>query len=187
MIKNSINKLIKNVTFVVFDLETTGLSYKHHKIVEVAAIKMKNGKVLKEYETLIWVNYIPYEATCIHGITADMVKNAPDLETVSRHFRRFTKGCILVGHNVRRFDMQFANKHFKIKLDHPHIDTIDLSKLHSPFARWHSLDDVIKRLFGRIVKKGRHTAMTDAKLTLKIFKVFLKKGGFKTLQDLEDY
>ena len=92
---------INKNTFVVFDVETTGLDYQTEEIVEIGAVKVENGKIVSTWETLVKPKKpIPLTATEINNITDEMVKNSPPIEIASRDFFRFAKGAKMVGYNV---------------------------------------------------------------------------------------
>ena len=92
--------------YVVFDLETTGISPKTDEVVEISAVKVEHGKVTDEFSTLVNPKRrIPYGASRVNGITDDMVAEAPFFEQVLEEFLEFIEGFVLVGHNIARFDM----------------------------------------------------------------------------------
>ena len=76
--------------YVLFDLETTGLDTVNDQIVEISALKVAGGKIVDEYSTLVNPGiHIPYQASCINGITDEMVKGAPTVEEAIRGFNLF--------------------------------------------------------------------------------------------------
>jgi DNA polymerase III epsilon subunit family exonuclease len=108
-------KLTKYVhDYVVYDLETTGISSDNDSIVEIGAVRVRDGQVVDEYK--IFVNpecHIPAEVSNINGITDDMVKDAPVMADVLPDFMDFIGDDILVGHNIRYFDNRFINRYAK--------------------------------------------------------------------------
>ena len=114
--------------YVVFDLETTGISPKTDEVVEISAVKVEHGKVTDEFSTLVNPKQrIPYGASRVNGITDDMVAEAPFFEQVLEEFLEFIEGFVLVGHNIARFDMNFlyrdVEKYFERSLPNDYIDT----------------------------------------------------------------
>ena len=111
---SSIRKL-EDDTYVVFDVETTGLSAVYDKIIELAAVKMKNGNIIDKFERFANPHH-PLSATTIEltGITDDMVRNAPEIEEVIKDFNEFIGDSILVAHNAT-FDMGFLYEGYRKK------------------------------------------------------------------------
>ena len=94
--------------YVVFDLETTGLSPVSDGIIEISAVKVENGKVTDSFSTLVNPGRrIPAAATRVNGITDQMVKDAPGLKEALDQFLSFIGDQVLVGHNIHSFDMGF--------------------------------------------------------------------------------
>lgn len=184
-----VNKILKTplnqTSFAVVDLETTGFSYKTEKVVEVAAVKVKNGKILDTFESLIYVDYIPaYVTRYVHGIDTLMVKDAPPLHVVRPKFCKFVEGCVLVGHNIKRFDSNFLSNHFRLNEGIHYVDTIDISRALFQSERRHSLDAVADRL--GIKRDVCHRALEDVKVTAKVFNKLLKLNSrkYKILGDI---
>lgn len=173
----------KQESFVVVDLETTGFSHHTENVIEVAGIKIKNNKIIDTFESLIYVDYIPYYLTKnVHGIDTSMVKDAPPLHLVRSKFCEFIKGCILVGHNIKNFDSKFLYKHFKLSKDTQYIDTLDMSRILFSNERCHNLEAVSKRL--GIKRNVCHRAFEDAKVTAKVFIKLLKlNNNYKFIGD----
>jgi DNA polymerase III epsilon subunit-like protein len=93
--------------FIALDLETTGLSKYHDSIVEIAAIKYQNCVETDKFVTLVNPNVsIPPGATYIHGITNEMVKDYPTIETIMPQLLHFLGDKLLAGHNAH-FDVGF--------------------------------------------------------------------------------
>ena len=94
--------------YVVFDLETTGIHPTFDKVVEISAIKVTGGAIEAEFSTLVNPEMkIPYFATSVHHITNEMVKDAPTFEAALGDFLDFAGDYVLVGHNIRLFDLKF--------------------------------------------------------------------------------
>ena len=104
------SKNIKDIhDYVIIDTETTGLNGKYDQIIELSAIKYINNEPVEIFETLIKPTcHIPYVTTKVHGITDDMVKDAPTIEEVLDDFEQFIEDLPLVGHNLL-FDLTFIH------------------------------------------------------------------------------
>lgn len=178
---------LANIEFAVVDIETTGFSHNYDKIIEVGAVKLKNGKIIDTYGSLIYTEYIPYCAYQVHKISASMVQDAPPLVIVKKEFRNFIKGCVLVGHNIKCFDRRFLCAHFNISDKVQCIDTIKMSRLLFSNKKCHKLSTVANRL--GVGRKEYHRALKDAIVNAKIFLKFLNLGKdkFRTLDDIIEY
>ena len=125
-----------DTTYVVFDVETTGLSTAYDTIIELVAVKIKDGQVIDKYESFANPHH-PLSATTIEltGITDDMVRNAPEVEQVIKEFHAFIGDAIVVAHNAS-FDIGFLYTGYKkFGLEdtvHPVIDTLELARLLYP-------------------------------------------------------
>ena len=95
------------MNFIAFDLETTGLSPQKDRIIEIGAVRFENKKATQSFGTLIDPQIsIPYAASAVNGITNEMVKNKPIIETVLVDFALFCGDLPLVAHNAS-FDFKF--------------------------------------------------------------------------------
>jgi DNA polymerase III epsilon subunit family exonuclease len=121
-------RLVSEMSFVAFDTETTGLG--EARLVEVAAVKFKNGAVLDEFCTLVNPGcHIPSEVTAIHGITDRMVAHAPRASQALPQLVRFVDGAILMAHNAS-FDIKvLAAELYRSRLSIPDIDALDTCRL----------------------------------------------------------
>lgn len=180
---------LDELTYVVFDTETTGLyPDQGDEIVQIAAVRIINGKRVKTevFDTLVNPGRsIPAASTQVHGITNDMVADAPDTTTAVQRFHKFAEGAVLVAHNAP-FDMAFIRRHENAagcRFDHPILDTVLLSAVVYGEAESHSLDALAHRLGITIPEEARHTAIGDAIATadalLKVIPA-LKARGLET-------
>lgn len=116
--KNDVKKIsyenIKHNSYIVFDIETTGLNKCYDEIIEIAAFKVKDNQVIDTFSKLIKPKWpITPFTTQLTGITNQMVKNADDNKTVIKEFFDFIKGYnVFVGHNIGAFDIPFINWNF---------------------------------------------------------------------------
>lgn len=155
--------------FVVVDIETTGLSYiSGDKITEIGAVRIKDGKIIDKFQTLINPEQeISEEITSLTGINDEMVKDAPTFDKVISDFYKYCDGYTIVAHNIE-FDYKFikflaskAGYIFKNK----GIDTYALSKETLPRLKNHKLNTVCG-YFG--IEFLHHRALSDAHATAKM-------------------
>ena len=170
--------LLKDATYVVFDVETTGLSAIYDSIIELAAVKMKDGNVIDQFEEFIDPGH-PLSATTIQltGITDDMVKGSKSQEQVLKEFYEFSKDCILVAHNAS-FDMGFLNTGYENvgipRTQQPVIDTLELSRMLHPQLKSHRLNTLAKRY--NVSLEQHHRAVYDSETTGQLCHIFLKEA-----------
>ena len=163
--------LLEDLTYVVFDTETTGLlPSEGDEIVQLAALRIVGGRVRAREVFDMLVNPgrpIPAAATEVHGITAEMVADALPIAEVGRRFHAFAQGAVLVAHNAP-FDMEFLRRHegaIGARFDHPVLDTVLLSAVAFGQLEGHSLDALTDRLGIEIPPEDRHTAIGDTRAT----------------------
>jgi len=182
------DRRLDELTFTVFDTETTGLDPAGgDRIVSLGAVRVVNGRVLRQetFERLVQPERsVPVASTTIHGITADMLEGQPTIDEVLRGFARFSEDTVLVGHNVS-FDLQFlklAEPSAKVTLGQPALDTLLLHAALNPEHGDHTLEAIASRLGVSVV--GRHTALGDALVTAEVFvalMALLRRKGIETL------
>jgi DNA polymerase-3 subunit alpha (Gram-positive type) len=179
-------------TYIVFDVETTGLSATYDKIIELAAVKMREGEIIDKFERFANPHH-PLSATTIEltGITDDMVENAPEIEVVLKEFHEWIGDDTLVAHNAS-FDMGFLNMGFgRIglgKAQNPVIDTLELARLLYPTMKNHRLNTLAKKFDVELVQ--HHRAIYDAEATGYILVRLLKEAIEKEItshHQLNDY
>lgn len=153
-----------NQVYTVVDIETTGGSANFHRITEIGAVKIQNGKVIEEFQTLINPGRpIPGFITGITGITNDMVKDAPAFKDIAEKLFEFLKDTVFVAHNVR-FDYGFIQKEFErlgIDFVRPLLCTCaGLRKTH-PGLTSYGLKNLTNHF--RIEMEQHHRALSDAR------------------------
>ncbi len=167
------DKLDKYVSdYTVFDLETTGVSPQTDKVIEISAIKVRNGKAVGEFSSLVNpMRSIPYGATRVNGITDEMVADKPVFEKVLGDFLDFIEDDILVGHNIHDFDMKFIHRDceafFRMFLGNDYIDTLPLARKCLPQLGHHRLTDLA--LYYKISINGAHRALNDCRMNQLVF------------------
>ena len=166
------NRLLTDLTFTVFDLETTGLDPDAgDEIVSIGAYRIVNCRVLQDESFDQLVNpqrSIPWESVKIHGLLPEMLENQPTIIEVLPSLHRFAVDTILVAHNAA-FDMRFLQLNEKrtgLQFVNPVLDTLLLSAVVHPAMEDHNLDAIARRLGVNIM--ARHTATGDALATAEI-------------------
>ncbi len=178
---NKLNMYVPN--YVVFDLETTGVSPSSDEVIEISAIKVVNGQVASEFSTLVNPGrHIPYFASEVNGITDDMVKDAPCFEKALHDFLTFTGDMVLVGHNIHTFDMKFiyrdAVKYFGKTIGNDYADTLYLARAVYPKLSCHKLTFLSDYL--GVSTEGAHRALNDCRMTQVLFEKIgeeMRKGA----------
>lgn len=179
---------LDDLTLVVFDTETTGLSPASDAVVQIAAVRLVNGRRVESevFDTLVNPGRpIPPGSTDVHGINDSMVVGAPDIVEAGRQFHRFAEGAVLVAHNAP-FDMAFLRRQeaaIGAVFDHPVLDTVLLSAVVFGQLAEHSLDALTHRLGITIPEEARHTALGDTVATAEAFLrlvPMLKAQGLET-------
>lgn len=169
-IGEQLNKYVSDYT--VFDLETTGISPQNDRVIEISAIKVRGGKPVDEFSSLVNpLMNIPYAATRVNGITDEMVSSKPTFDQVLKEFLDFIENDILVGHNIHDFDIKFIRRDceafFRMFLGNDYIDTLPLARRYLPGLTHHRLTDLAN--FYRLSTEGAHRALNDCKMNQIIF------------------
>ena len=168
---NVIDQPLTEATYVVFDVETTGLSSVYDTIIEIAGVKIKNGEIIDKYENFANPHKpLPEKIIEITKITDDMLVDAPEVDDVLKEFHEWVGDSILVAHNAT-FDIGFLNAGFeKIgieKVTNPVIDTLELARFLFPELGNHRLNTLCKHLNVELVQ--HHRAIYDAEATAYLF------------------
>lgn len=157
-------------TFVCFDIETTGLSPVKDKIIEIGALKVREGKITENFRKFINPGIkLPPGIVKLTGITDEMVQHAETEETVISQFLAFTRDYVLMGHNIS-FDYSFvktAAKRQYEEFDKMGIDTLELSRKLLPDLGSKSLESMCR--YYKIINQNAHRAYDDAKATALLY------------------
>ncbi len=187
IVYGSANSSLKD-SFVVFDLETTGLSADKCYITEIGAIKVVNGEVYDSFSTFVHPPVsIPQKIVELTGITDAMVADAPEEEEAVRKFMEFCEGSVLVAHNAN-FDTGFIRASLARMgedFTHSYIDTVELSRKLLTELKSFKLNIIAKHL--KIKLENHHRAVDDAMATAHIFihlLGMLDKRGVKTVDEI---
>ena len=181
IVYNEVEMDLSEATYVVFDVETTGLSAIYNDLIQVAASKMYKGNIVAEFDEFINPGH-PLSAftTELTGITDEHVKNAKPLVQVLKEFQEFCKDTVLVAHNAT-FDVGFMNanyeRHGLPKITQPVIDTLEFARNLYPEYKRHGLGPLTKR-FG-VALEHHHMANYDAEATGRLLFIFIKEVAEK--------
>ena len=172
--------------FVVFDIETTGLSVLTSQIIEIGAVKIKSGKVLERFNEFVDPCVpIPEIITELTGINDDMVKGANKIDIVLRQFLDFIGDRLLIAHNAN-FDISFirkASRNLGYAFSNPYLDTVTLSRYLNSDLKSHKLDAVAK--YYNLGDFNHHRACDDAEMLANIFFAMTDKMTRFDINDFE--
>ncbi len=183
---------LKDQTYVVFDIETTGLSATRDKIIEIGAVKVTATSTIEKYQSFVNPNEALSEFTTkLTSITDDMIAGAPTIDQVLPGFLEFCKGSILVAHNAL-FDVGFIRENaLSIDLEFDEslvIDTLSLARYYySDQLKRFNLKAVAK--FFKIKQEFHHRADDDAFVTAQIWQLMLQdlqSKDIKTYQQINE-
>ena len=178
---------ISDREFVIFDIETTGLSPNTENITEIGAILVKGEEVLDEFHTFADPEKpIPANITELTGITDDMVKGAPSQAQAIEAFKKFVGNRIVIAHNAASFDVNFikvVGERTGIDFDCEYIDTLPLAKNLLTDLKKHKLDIIAEHY--NLGNFNHHRATDDARMLYEIFKCMVKDLADKNVTDIE--
>ncbi len=196
---------LRHLKYVVFDIETTGLSKIKNQIIQIAAVRIDGGKItsklvdevivvdpkkpLRKNENIYngFINpgiKIPQKITDLTGINDSMVKTEPSEKVIIDEFFKFAGDRILVAHNGLRFDVPFietASKRNKLTYENfLCFDTLWLSRKLYPTESQHSISALIDRFklkqnYPKSFTEQQHNALVDVMLTAEALKIFIEK------------
>lgn len=182
---------IKSTEFIVFDVETTGLSaVDGDRIVEIAAIKFKDLQPVATFHSLINPQRdVPAGATNVNGITNEMLQDAPTAREFLPGIIDFIGGGCIVGHNVK-FDLNFvcyelAMNGRKLREETPAIDTLKMAKALIPYLSSYKLSHIAGAL--GITIGETHRALSDTKLTAEVLSRLVDMACDRNIDDLQEF
>lgn len=177
---------IKLAEFVIFDVETTGLSpVDGDRIVEIAAVKIRGPQIVDRFYSLVNPQRsIPSQASQVNNITDEMVATAPLAADVLPQMIHFIGGACVTGHNVR-FDLNFLCYELaligrRLNDQTPAVDTLKMARELLPYLSNHKLAYLARSL--GVVVDQTHRAMADVEITVAVFLRLMEMAGDKNLQ-----
>ncbi len=179
---------IKLTEFVIFDVETTGLSpVDGDRIIEIAAAKVRGNEVVDKFYSLVNPQRsVPSQATLVNNITEEMLISAPLAADILPGLIQFIGGACVAGHNVR-FDLNFLC--YELALigrrlhDYtPAVDTLKMARDLLPYLSNHKLAYLARSL--GVVVNQTHRAMADVELTVAVFTRLMEMAGDRDLHQV---
>ena len=174
--------------FIIFDIETTGLSPNTCGITQIGALKYKNGDIIGEFSTFVNCGKpIPENIVKLTGITDDMVKGAPCEREAVERFLEFCGSRMLIAHNAN-FDISFIRRvadENQIPFDNTYLDTVALSRFINGELKKHTLDTLAK--YYDLGDFDHHKADADTEMLAKIFACMTQKlaaNGILTVSEM---
>jgi DNA polymerase-3 subunit epsilon len=183
---------LAELTYTVFDTETTGLDPTRDEIIQIGAVRIVNLRLLRgeSFDQLIDPQRRLNAASArVHGISQDMLRGQPTIDEVLPAFHAFCADAVLVGHNAA-FDMRFLQckeAAIGVRFEQPLLDTLLLSEVLHPALDSHALEAIAERLGVRI--EARHNALADAIVTAEVFLRMvglLHDAGIRTLRQARE-
>ena len=198
MIDDAVNIVIRpndqvmlDQTYVVFDFETTGFNAGGaDSIIEIGAVKIKDGMIVEKYDELINPGRpLPQKIIDVTNITDDMLKDKDNEENAVRRFIEWFGDCPMVAHNAK-FDVSFLEMAYKKynfgTFTNPVIDTLELSRtLDNTYAR-HSLSALVKRYEVPWDESAHHRGDYDAEGTALVFHKMMKKLSNRNIEKMNE-
>ncbi len=157
--------ITSNTPLAFVDVETTGTSARHHRVIEVGIVRVDPREPVREYRTFLDPGeHVPAYIASLTGIHSSMLTDAPLFEDVTREVAELLDGALFVAHNAP-FDYAFLSEEFRrlgMAFSHPYLCTAKLSRALYPQERRHSLDSIIERF--ALEAGSRHRALDDARV-----------------------
>ena len=181
---------LREVSFVVVDLETTGGSAQSCEITEIGAVKVRGGEVIGEFQTLVDPGAaIPPFIAVLTGITDAMVAGSPRLEQALPAFLEFSRGSVLVAHNAP-FDLGFLKAGcVRTGLTWPGYDSLDTARLARRVLTRDEAPNCKLATLARLFRAGttpNHRALADARATVDVLHGLLARLGGLGVHSLEE-
>lgn len=173
----SINRYL--VDYCVLDLETTGVNTQKDKIIEIGALKVRDGVVIDSFESLVNPHKtISAEASLKNHITDDMVKEAPDIEVILDSFLNFIGDDVVIGANLASFDIPLLNNEcisiYNCHFTNDFVDVLQLAKI-IPGLNHYNLETIANHF--HVDTEGNHRALKDCHITKECFDHLYKEYG----------
>ncbi len=168
----------KQKCHIAVDVETTGLSFRYGRVVEIAAVTLTHDGSAPEFHSLINPGVsVPVVVQRVHGITNAVLCGQPEPEEIFCRFRDFVGDNTLVAHNAM-FDMGFLRAEFirlGMNITNPSVCTLKMSRDLIPGLADYKLATVYRHLFGELPQEPQHRALTDARMAGRIWLELMKR------------
>jgi DNA polymerase III epsilon subunit family exonuclease len=180
-------RLLRDLDFVVVDLEATGAKMPPNRVIELGAYRISQGRIVDKFLTLVNPEIpIPRFVISLTGISNEMVKNAPVFADVAPRWLDFVSDAVLIAHNAP-FDTSFLNHEISRvypghRMVNPHLCTVKLSRRVFPGLNNYRLDTVADHFSIPILQ--RHRAGSDALATAEVFLHLLSRFKEQGVTDL---
>ena len=177
---------LQDAEFCIVDIETNGSKIDKHQIIEIAALKIKNGKIIDKFDSLVFTQEINPFITEITGISAKDTKDAPQLESVMRNFKLFLGDSVFVAHDVK-FDYNFISQSMqKFGLELLLNRTLcSLALAERTVVSYRYGLGYLNDTFKLNPNPSHHRAMSDVITTYGLFKMSLENCS-ESLNNIED-
>jgi len=185
--------LLDEAEFSVLDVETTGLSARNNRVIEIGIVKVKNLKITDRFQSFVNPGCeIPYFITQLTGITNEDIFDAPNFGSLLKEINNFIGNTVISGHNLS-FDDSFLTYEF-IRNNHEPLNndkvcTLKIARRLYPSLRSKSLSSVTSYL--KLKNSNAHRALGDAEVTalalVKMIKKLQREENIETVYDLIDY
>ncbi len=178
---------IKEAEFCIVDIETNGSKIDKHQIIELAAVKVKNGKIIDRFDSLVYTQTINPHITEITGISAEDTKDAPSLKEVLQAFRPFLGNAVFVAHDVK-FDYMFISQSMEKIGFEPLLNRslCSLALAERTVASYRYALSYLNESLNLNPNATHHRAMSDVLTTYGLFLLSLENlsEDVKTVEDL---
>lgn len=178
---------IEDAEFCIVDIETNGSKIEKHQIIEIAAVRVKGGKIIDAFESLVNCKEINPHITEITGISAEDTKDAPSLKKVMYAFKDFLRDSIFVAHDVK-FDYKFISLSMQ-KVGLPPLlnrSLCSLSLAERTIESYRYALAYLNEFFNLNPSAVHHRAMSDVLTTYELFKLSLANLD-KEIKSVEDF
>lgn len=176
-------------TFCIVDIETNGSNVQKGQIIELGAVKYKNGEIIDKFDSLVYAKNVPPYIQEVTNITPKMLEEAPVINKVLEEFKLFLEDDVFIAHDIK-FDYKFISESFEKydlgRLENRKLCTIDLAKRTIKAQRYGL--DFLKDILN-IDIQNQHRAYSDALSTTYILEYALKKvpNYVQTTEDLIEF
>lgn len=174
--------------YVCVDIETTGIRPKWDRIIEIGAVKVRDGKEVDTFSELIYPGiHVPLRITQLTGITDEMLKGRPGIDEVLPRFMEFAEDDFLLGHNIR-FDYSFLKQNainLNMEWNKWGMDTLKIARKVLPGLESRALDYLCD--FYHIEDANHHRAFNDAGVTSKLYLILMEQFGAENPKIFEPY